>query len=70
MSKPKTDEEYVEYDGGFCPVCDNHQLEGDSINMERGAVSQRIRCLECQATWYDVYKLVGYDELEETGEHL
>lgn len=48
---------YVETGGGFCPNCQSHQTEGDSVDFDGQHCTQRMRCLECDAVWVDVYVL-------------
>lgn len=60
-----TDKQYVLHGGGKCPVCRSTNITGGEVNVDAGTASQEISCGECDATWNDVYKLVGYAELEE-----
>ena len=48
---------YVEMGGGFCPVCESHQTEGDSVDFGGDYCTQRMYCLDCDAVWFDVYTL-------------
>ncbi len=41
-----------------CPHCGSEDVEGGSVAW------QSITCNECGATWNDVYKLMGFSELE------
>ena len=55
--------EYVNNYGTLCrcPFCHSTMIEGDgSIEFEENKVWQKIYCLNCDKTWQDVYKLVGY----------
>jgi len=52
------EKEYVEKDGGFCPVCHSYQIEGGSLDLNPPYVTQRMVCIDCDLTWYDVYKLI------------
>lgn len=61
---PLTDEQYVAKGGGVCPVCKSTQIEGGSIQVDGPGAWQGVRCLECEATWNDLYALKGYAELE------
>ena len=60
-----TEKEYVEMKGTKCPACGSIELEGRSINIDGGTATQGMSCLDCCATWEDVYKLSGYDLLEK-----
>jgi hypothetical protein len=64
------DDEYTQSNGIKClnPNCDNTNLEGSSLEVDGGTVTQEISCPICKWTWTDVYSLVGvsmdhvYDE--------
>lgn len=62
MTKRKTNEEYVAVGGNECPYCGGTDLYGDSFDMERSTVSQKIFCHDCEAEWADVYTLTSYVE--------
>ena len=59
-----TPEAYVKQYGGCCPACRSGQIEGDSFDYEAAQVWQRIRCLACSASWTDIYRLQGYEDLD------
>jgi hypothetical protein len=59
-----TPEAYVKHYGGCCPACRSGQMEGDRFDYEAAQVWQRLRCLACGASWTDVYRLQGYEDLE------
>jgi len=48
---------YVEMGGGFCPTCESHHTEGDSVDFGGDYCTQRMYCLDCEAVWFDVYTL-------------
>ena len=48
---------YVENDYGNCLGCGSGNIEGDSIDVEGNTTGQRIRCVDCDLTWVDVYTL-------------
>ena len=64
LSPLMTPEIYVKACGGCCPVCRSGQTAGESFDVEAAQVWQRIRCLDCEAMWTDVYALQGYEDLE------
>ena len=54
-----------------CPVCEDTQVEGDSVDISNGHATQVITCSSCGAWWTDVYKLYQYEGLhQEDGEEL
>ncbi len=59
--------QYVQRGGGFCPDCRSDQIEGDSVDFDGRHCTQRMRCLDCDAVWFDVYTLssVSSDEPQE-----
>lgn len=57
---PLSNEEYVALKGVRCPFCGSCGIEGDSFDFDGAEASQKIRCLDCDNTWTDVYKLVGF----------
>jgi len=52
---------YVEMGGGFCPKCQSHQTEGDSVDFGGDYCTQRMYCLDCEAVWFDVYTLTSVE---------
>ena len=59
-----TPEAYVKACGGCCPVCRSGQVAGESFDAEAAQVWQRLRCLDCEAVWTDIYSLQRYEDLE------
>ena len=59
-----TPEAYVKHYGGCCPACRSGQIAGDRFDSEAAQVWQRLRCLACGASWTDVYRLQGYEDLD------
>ena len=54
-----------------CPVCEDGQVEGDSIDIDSGQATQSITCNTCGAYWTNVYRLERYDGLhDEAGYEL
>ena len=64
FAQPIPDEEYVAKSGNFCPSCRSVDTEGGSFEVGGKEAIQEVSCNECNATWNDVYKLVGYSDLE------
>jgi hypothetical protein len=59
------EEEYLVYSGSRCPVCKTENIMGcGGIEVDGDTCSQEVMCNECEATWSDVYNLVGIDNLE------
>jgi hypothetical protein len=62
-----TSDEYAK-DGGACPACGSDQIGGGPVTIEGAAAFQEVSCLECDATWEDVYRLTGYRSLDDLTE--
>ncbi len=56
---------YIAKGGLHCLACDSMQLEGSSIDVSAGYAKQDMTCLDCGASWEDIYKLVSIDEFEK-----
>ena len=58
-----TDEENVNTEGGRCPWCKSDQITGEDIDYHGGTLTQEMNCNnpECEKSWSDTYKLVGYE---------
>lgn len=58
-----TEKEYVKHKGTKCPWCGSNDIEGAEVNTGLdGAIGaeQEMLCLNCEASWYDHYKLTGF----------
>ena len=57
-----SDQEYVAAGGLKCPHCGEGDIEGNGgVEIEAGTAWQEVGCGNCQKTWIDVYKLIGWD---------
>lgn len=66
MAEVMTDQqrkEYLKNNGVKCPYCGSKDVEGGSIDVDSGRVSQDISCTTCGAEWMDHYTLTGVSEL-------
>jgi len=52
--------------GLICPNCESDRVETlDSVTIDPPRyATQSILCGSCDATWDDIYNLVGYENLE------
>jgi transcription elongation factor Elf1 len=46
-----------------CPSCKSEDIEGGVCTIDDTRAEQEVRCLNCDAFWMDVYKLVDVEEL-------
>ena len=61
-----TPHEYVQLEGARCPRCFSSDIEGQSWEADGSTASQELSCNSCNASWHDLYNLVGYDgQLQE-----
>lgn len=64
-----TNKEYIKNDGAICPNC---KVKANQMNLGpaeaiQNETCEKIECLECGATWWEVYILGRYEELEVDG---
>lgn len=65
ITMPKTDRQYIKTSGQQCPSCEAHEVTTvDHVETDGGSAWQEVKCDSCEATWQDIYKLTGYDNLE------
>lgn len=53
-----------------CPKCGSDDIVYGSMVIEEGWVSQDADCLNCHYSWYDVYKLVEQEPIQQWFEDL
>lgn len=58
-----TADKYAEAHGAFCPACQSSDIEGGTFEADNNYAWRRVKCLRCGASWNDVYKLTGYNNL-------
>ena len=63
-----TEEQKQEYlrHPSYCPYCLSHDIEAGEAEFDDG-MWQKVRCLNCDERWLDVYALVGIEEKDEGG---
>ena len=60
-----TSMEYRDREGFICPNCESSDnLERTGEELEGATYYVDWRCNICGSTWYDLYKLDGYDDLQ------
>lgn len=60
-----TSEEYVAKGGVRCPFCESHGLTGLGFDVTSGLATQEIVCIECGASWRDIYVLDHFEVIKE-----
>ena len=63
-----TNKEYVEDEGEKCPSCGDESSQMGMAPTDANKIHERIKCMTCGATWWEVYILARYEELEVNGE--
>ena len=61
----KTQAQYVEERGKYCPGCGSDQVEGDNPDFSQGEASLRKFCNDCGRGWLEVYELRGFGLFRE-----
>jgi len=60
-----TDEGYVASGGNKCPFCGSDDIEStEQAQVDSGGASQQVQCNACNASWHDIYKLVGFEKID------
>ena len=59
------EQEYLENGGQKCPVCKSENISADKTEIDGSQGYANVDCRDCGATWTDIFKLVGIDNLEE-----
>ena len=54
---------YANLKGQCCPVCRSKQITGHSVVIDADYASQEVTCNDCGSSWRDIYKLIGYENL-------
>lgn len=60
-----TNKEFTRLGGLQCPGCNSTNLEADRVEADGSDAWGKVHCLDCGATWNDIYKLAGYDDFEK-----
>jgi len=69
--KPLTDHEYaVKHKGQQCPACGSQEIEAerldsDTLDPTYTVISITVNCNACGASWDDLYRLEGYQGLND-----
>lgn len=62
----KSQKWYRKHAGNRCPGCGGKEVSRiDSFQSDGDSAWCTIECLDCAATWQDVYTLTGYERFEE-----
>ena len=65
-------EEFAKYNGDRCPVCGGRSVSHERLYDCKEDISIdylnmsycRKRCIDCDATWTNIYKTVGYKDVK------
>ena len=59
-------EKYLAAEGVRCFFCFSYDIEGSSLDVNEGQVSQEIVCNKCGAHWTDLYKLTDVTDIRRS----
>jgi hypothetical protein len=60
-----SDAEYIKSGGNTCPNCRRKgTLEGGNVEVSGTEAYQTVICIDCGAKFEDVFKLIGYADLD------
>lgn len=74
MSKPTTkvhnigalsDRQYLKHSAAVCPVCQSTQITSETVEADGASGSANITCCACGSQWVDIWRVTGYDNLNE-----
>ncbi len=65
-AKPMTGRRYAKQGGNVCPFCRsrNVKVSGAIMPDDRDGATLDVDCSDCNRSWRNVYRLVGYDAYE------
>lgn len=52
-------------EGYVCPYCGLENVEGNGVEIDGVDAMQEVNCTDCERQWFDHYKLVRVEEVEE-----
>ena len=58
---------YVAGNGQFCPNCGGNNIEANvALDADGASAWGSVGCSDCESTWHDQYRLVGFSDLAAT----
>jgi len=63
MTTDQFEKQYLKDGGSRCPVCGSEDITGAAMDVEGEYHIQEMGCSVCDASWNDVFKLVGLSNL-------
>jgi len=67
MLSKEQKEDYISTGGLHCPFCSSSNISAGVWEGE--AEGQKVDCEDCGKRWWDIYKLVDIEEIEQGGEY-
>lgn len=64
MFTKEQEKEYLENNGVQCPVCKSENIDAMESNFDGDTCTQEVHCNNCDTGWYDVYNLVGIQQIK------
>lgn len=63
-----TNQEYVNNKGTNCPFCGSENITVDNAETDGNTASQTCYCSDCNSDWEDIYKLQGYNIINDNSD--
>lgn len=65
MITEKQEKEYLEHGGQHCPACKSSNVKSGQMEVDGASAYAEVECGKCGATWQDIYRLSGIDNLKK-----
>ena len=62
MSKPMSNEEYLEAGGNECPFCGSRDIAGGPFASDCDYAWRSVDCNTCEKSWTENFKMTGYEK--------
>jgi formate dehydrogenase maturation protein FdhE len=62
---PISSRQYIKHGAVVCPVCKSSNISADTVDTDGMGGSSNVECRCCGSCWTDVWKVIGYDNLNE-----
>ena len=56
---------YLRMGGNICPNCDGDNITAERLQADGDVAWGNVSCTDCEATWVDQFKLIGFSELTD-----
>lgn len=63
--KTLTSKQYLKKGGLACPKCQSERISSGSVELDGPISRANVVCRDCGSVWTDIWKIAGYDNLNE-----